>query len=210
MREPLIILIAVGALLTGACADDTGAGTDGATRTEATTPSPELAAPSPTDRAAVPTSDATTDVSELTFATCEMEAFEIGYPGDWWTNPGDEAPPCRVFHPRPVEVEGESLHYAVQAYVDEVEFDRATQEDERSETLSRQETTVDGQDAIVSETRSTGETLAPEGTLRYAYVVDLDGRILVLSTHSVGETDYERDKDILDRMVETVELPASG
>lgn len=204
-RRVLLPLLAATALAVTACGGG-GDGPDTGTTTSPTGTAPPGATPTAT---AEPTSDTADDdaaVDEMTFATCETGAFTVGYPADWWINPGDEAPDCRMYHPEPVEVQGESLHYAVQTYVDDVEFERVTEEEGPDETLSREETTVDGQAAVVTETRASGETLAPEGTLRYSYVIDLDGRILIAVTHSVGDTDYGRDKALLDRMVSTLQL----
>lgn len=181
-------------LVAGACADE---GADGSGR----------AAPSPT---ASPTStNASPGDADLSLTrTCQADRFTIDYPAGWWTNSGDEAPPCRLFHPQEQPVQAESLHYAVQVFIDNVAFDRAVGDDdaELGETLSREQTTVQGRRAAVIERRSSGEGLAPEGTLAYFYVVDLDGQILIIETHSSGDTDYERDKQLIDRMVDTLDL----
>lgn len=191
-----VTLFAVTALVLGACGGDDGPDSAATTVPEAT------ATAEPTSG----TADGEATVDGMTFTTCETEAFTIRYPQDWWTNPADAAPECRMYHPEPTEVQGESLHYAVQTYVDDVEFERVTDDEGPDETLFREETTVDGRAAVVTEARASGDTLAPEGTRRYSYVIDLDGRILVVVTHSVGDTDYERDKAVLDRMVTTLEL----
>lgn len=197
-----LTLFIVTALIVTACGGG-GDGPDGAATTSpAATPPAATATAGPTSG----TTDGDATADDLTFATCETDAFTIGYPQDWWTNPADAAPECRMYHPEPTEVQGESLHYAVQTYVDDVEFERVTDDQGPDETLSREETTVDGQAAVVTEARASGDTLAPEGTRRYSYVIDLDGQILVAVTHSVGDTDYERDKTVLDRMVATLEL----
>lgn len=182
-------------LLAGACADE---GADGPGQA---TPSPTA---SPTSTTASP-GDADLSLGQ----TCEAERFMIDYPTGWWTNSGDEAPPCRLFHPEEQRVQAESLHYAVRVFIDNVAFDRAPgQNDDEAgpETRSREQTTIEGRRAVVIETRSTGEGLSPEGTLQYAYIIDLDGQIFIIETHSTGDTDYERDKQLIDRMVDTLEL----
>lgn len=62
-------------------------------------------------------------------------------------------------------------------------------------------TATRGRSALAIESRSTGGALIPEGERSYTWTIDLDGEILVATTSSVGDTDYEHDKRILDRMV---------
>lgn len=182
-------------LLAGACVDE---GADG----------PGQATSSPTSTTASPR-DADLSLAQA----CEADRFTIDYPTGWWTNSGDEAPPCRLFHPEEQRVQAESLHYAVQVFIDNVTFDRAVgQNDDEAgpETLSREQTTIEGRQAVVIETRSTGEGLSPEGTLQYAYIIDLDGEIFIIETHSTGGTDYERDKQLVDRMVDTLRFSTAS
>jgi len=150
------------------------------------------------------------DLGGLEFARCEGEDLSVDYPASWTVYEDDVVPPCHVFHPEPItDYVGESLHYAIRLYIDPVEFEDAT-EGRIGEDLSRQETTIDGRDAVVVEQRSEGEALLPEGERSYTYTVDLDGRILVATTNSVGETDYERDRSILDRMMDSIAIHAGG
>ncbi|MEX0836187.1 MAG: hypothetical protein WD010_08860 [Nitriliruptor sp.] len=78
------------------------------------------------------------------------------------------------------------------------------------EELDRREVTVADRDAVVIERRSEGEALLPEGEESYTYIVDLDGSILVAATSSVGDTDHDRDQEILDRMMETLTVDLEG
>lgn len=149
---------------------------------------------------------------ELT-ATCEAEEFTISYPGAWQTNSGETIDDCRTFHPGEVSVEpdqGRDLHYAVTLYTDPVPFSEAKEGDSRDEELSRELTVVAGRDAVVIETRSSGQGLVPEGEETYTYIVDLgEDRILVASTYTIGDTDYDADKATLDEMMDTLELSTS-
>lgn len=146
------------------------------------------------------------DVGALDFTDCEADRYTVGYPEDWNTN-SDEGllGPCEIFHPGEIDVpkrpRDRDLHYAVSMYVDEVDFDDLDPRDARSEILEERETTVEGRTAVRVEYRSTGETLTPEGERSTTWTIDLDGEILVATTSSVGETDYERDQRILERMV---------
>lgn len=217
-------VLAMTAVLTlSACADDgespgqqepeatstatespTDDGTETPTGDDTETPTDE-----PTDGTESPTEDAgATEGEPLTLAaTCEAERFTIDHPEGWWTNPGDDAPECRILHPTEVEVESESLHYAVRAYIDAVAYeDAAPHNEDEGEELRREELTVDGRQAVVTEVRSSGFALVPEGELYTTAIVDLDGEILVLTTSTVGDTDYERDAELIERMLETVEF----
>ena len=143
-------------------------------------------------------------VEDLEFTTCESDDITVDYPGSWNVHENADVPPCRVFHPQPIEdFVGESQHYAARLYIDPVEFEDAAGSS-GGEELSRRETTVDGRDAVVIEAQSSGEAMLAEGERSYTYIVDLDGMILVGTTTSVGDTDYERDKQVLDRMMETL------
>lgn len=157
--------------------------------------------------------DGSSEVAAMAFAECENEDYTVGYPEDWNTNePQENVDACRVFHPGEIDIEPNTdmdLHYAVSMYVDQVEFERVRDSDSPNEVLEERETTIDGRDALIREIRSTGDALLPEGERQYAYYVDLDGEMFVAATNTVGDTDYERDKEILDRMV-TEELSFSG
>ncbi len=160
-------------------------------------------APSP-DR----TTASGTPVSQLGFTTCRADRFTIEYPSVWFTNDTTNADACRAFHPEEFgKVEGENLHYAVRLYIDDVDFDAATREsDDPDESLYRRELTIDGRRAVVEEERKSSSGLAPAGTISYTYLIDLDGQVLVAATHDIGDTDYERDKAVLDRMMETISI----
>lgn len=203
-----ISLLTVGALALAGCA--TGDDSDpAATPSPATSPS----GPSPGDPAtAEPLPTATDDtVAAMEFTTCEAPEFTIPHPAEWQTNdPAGLVAACRVFHPDPVELPDEpqdrDLHWAASVTIDNVAFSDVTGAEPTGEVLQQDDTTLAGRDARVTETRSSGTGLVPEGELRYGYAVDLDGRTLFLHTYSIGETDYERDKRILDRMASGLEL----
>lgn len=157
---------------------------------------------------------ADTDVAAMAFADCEAERYTVGHPAAWNANDDDGLlGPCEVFHPEEFEVPERprdlGLHYAAVMYIDDIDFDELLVADNPNEVLKERETTVDGRRAIVAEHRSTGRALTPEGESTYTWVIDLDGQILVAATTSVGETDYARDKRVLDRMV-TEELTIHG
>ena len=225
----LLIATTIGALAVAGCGGDEDPGTaqtepeptvtDTATVTETETETvtetetgtgTETEPPTETGSSAGSPSEG--DVAALSFATCETDDYTIGYPQDWNTNDPDGAvDACRVFHPGEIDLEPQQdmdLHYAASVYVDAVAYEDARDAEPGGELLEERELTVGGRDAIYREVRSDGRALTPEGETSATYIVDLDGEILVATTYTVGETDYERDKAVLERMV-TEELSLS-
>jgi hypothetical protein len=146
------------------------------------------------------------DVGAMAFTECEADRYTVGYPEGWNTNSEDGLlGSCEIFHPGEIDVPEQprdrDLDYAVSMYVDAVDFDDLDRRDNPNVILDERTMTVDGQAAVVIESRSTGEALVPEGERSTTWTIDLDGEILVATTSSVGDTDYERDKRILERMV---------
>jgi hypothetical protein len=146
------------------------------------------------------------DVDALAFIDCETDRYTVGYPEGWNTNRGQELlDACRIFHPgeidEPERPRDRDLQYAVSLYIDQVGLDDVDPLEVQGEVLDQRETTVDGRPAVLVEYRSTGETLTPEGERSTTWTIDLDGEILVATTSSVGDTDYERDQRVLERMV---------
>lgn len=210
-----IVLAAALAACSGDAEVDIGASPDTTTTETAAadmtaTETETLAAPIPTHTAtesgASPSPSPTDpDKAALAFTTCEADRYTIGYPEDWDVNePNQYVDACSLFHPGDVETPEDphrGFHWAAVVDVMAGEYEQVIARDDGNEELSSQQITVDGRDAVVREYRSTGTTNLPEGERWYAYTVDLDGEILVASTSTVGETDYERDKKVLDRMV---------
>ena len=153
------------------------------------------------------------DVAAMEFTTCQAEEYTVSHPAGWRTNePSGLVDACRVFHPGPVDLpdepQGIDLQWAATLRIDEVPYEDVVASDPTGDLLKESTTTVDGRDARVTEVRSDDEGLVPEGETSYGYAVDLDGRTLFARTYTVGETDYERDKRVLDRMVASLELAA--
>jgi hypothetical protein len=198
-RLPLFAVAAVVAL--AGCTDDDPAADD---------PAADDSSSDGTDSTDEASGGSEDGSGELEFARCEGEDLSVDYPASWTVYEDDVVPSCHVFHPEPItDYQGESLHYAVRLYIDPVAFKDATGSG-LGEELSREETTVDGRDAVLIERRSEGESLLPEGERSYTYTVDLDGEILVAMTSTVGDTDHERDRRILDHMMDSITIHAEG
>lgn len=207
MRRTLSLLTVAALALAGCATADDG--------DPSTSPSPTAtpASPSPGDPSTVEPSPSATDdsVAAMEFTACEAPEFTIHHPADWQTNdPDGLVAACRVFQPGPVDLpdqpQDRDLHWAASVTIDNVAFSEVTGAEPTGEVLEQRETTVDGRDARITETLSDGQGFVPEGELRYGYAIDLDGRTFFAHTHSIGDTDYERDKQVLDRMVAELEI----
>lgn len=205
MRRLVLSAFVITALVAAGCGDtDDGVAPD----PNATVTATPTATVAPTETVAPtvePTPTTPTGEPTLALTTCQADRFSIDYPEGWATNTGD-APPCRAFHPQEFgQIENEALHYAVRLYIDPVEFDRVANSDEQHEVVSREDTEVDGRRAIVEERVESGRGLAPEGTRTYVYVIEVNAEeTMIAATYSIGDTDYERDKDVMDRMIDSL------
>lgn len=148
------------------------------------------------------------EVAGLDFAACRGERWTVEHPRDWHTNEPDRWGSCQVFDADEVELperpRERDPRWAVTLDTDPVAWEEA-QPDEALVVEAR-DTTVDGRRARVTEQRSEGAGLLPEGERAYTYLVDLEGEVLVATTTTVGETDYARDKAVLDHMMEHLEI----
>lgn len=138
--------------------------------------------------------------------------YSLEFPEGWSTNEPSAVPSCRYFHPRPFEVpqHTEVFDLAVSVRVDEVPFTEVASEGDSlaDREISREEAAVAGRQAVRVEAESTDGGLLPEGVHSYRYHLDLGERTLTAATQDVGDLDYEMNKRVLDRMMETLDLDA--
>lgn len=211
LRAPLAVTAVLAALLLAACGPQPDAGLttppiDGQPAPEDGQPSPDETGDDTGGGTAPDEAPDQDDGTAMAFTECEADRYTVGHPEAWNTNSDDGLlGPCQVFHPGDIDVPERprdiDLHYAALLYVDEVDFGERLEADNPNEVIEHRETTVDGHRATVTEYRSTGQALTPEGEHSYTWAIDLDGQLLVVTTSSVGETDYQRDKQVIDRMV---------
>lgn len=191
-------------------------------------PSASASAPSPSASAA-PESDAATvrpspsDDGFPNGLTCSNEelGFGVAYPAGWWANeavvPEDPAltpiAACRYFAEEPVDLQPNAgLPRGIAIIVDAAQGPPG-EEPASVEVVDRRETEVDGRPAIVQELRWTEDTAFQRaGDRRYAYRISLpDGEAIEFSTDtSISGADadtYAAHRDVLDRMMETLDLP---
>ncbi len=195
----LLAVVAVGVVLTVNQDQDSAAPIAG------TTPSPQ-----PTSEPQPTTSPQLEDGVVLA-SSCEGGdgTYTIGYPEGWHTNSGEVAEPCEFFDQQPVELEpqtGGAPEHPVVVDVLPVGFDRATDPGRAEQETSRTEATVAGRDAVIVEWISTGRGASPEGMRSYRYLIDLDGRTLMVAAHDLGDRPFDTYVQVVDAMAESLEL----
>ena len=151
---------------------------------------------------------------------CENQELQyaVHYPEDWFTDqavtPEDPAldpiEACRYFGEEPIEV----APNAGQPPTVAISFSRqaaAPPPSDGANVLSTEEVAVAGRPATVREIEGTTESsFFGAGDRAYEYLVELpDGDVLQVSTTTDADGDYEQHKDVLDRMMETLELSGS-
>lgn len=160
---------------------------------------------------APPADHASGDLSQR--CTHSGQGFSVSYPAGWTTNGGEVVPACTAFDPDPFEIPRNSempFDIAVVIDVEDAPYETITESSRWERIVSDEPVTVDGRNARRVEAESTGEGLGPAGMRSLRYVVDLgNGRSLVATTHDVAGTDYQRNREILDRMMASIDLPAS-
>ena len=134
--------------------------------------------------------------------------YTVRYPEGWHANRGDVSEACSFFHPEPFELpeQTEAPDVAVSISREPVPFDQVAGESPAIRISEREETEIDGRAAVSRVTEATGDGLLPAGVRGYQYLVDLDGETMILSTYDVGDLDFERNRDVLDRMAEALRL----
>ena len=128
----------------------------------------------------------------------------------WTAAASSPSPSSRSSPPQPITLPEASEIPADLAIVirrEERPFADATSEDPAEERVSSEEATVAGRPALRVEVRATGQGLLDAGTVTYRYYVDGgDGSTIVAQTHDVEGTDFERNRRVLDDMMESLEL----
>ncbi|MEZ4503030.1 MAG: hypothetical protein R3C39_10430 [Dehalococcoidia bacterium] len=137
------------------------------------------------------------------------DGYAIDYPAGWVTNSGETLPSCSMVNPTAFSVPNatEFLGAAIAMGVEPVEFAIASNPQPTDETVSRTTLALGSRDAVRMEVRSAGSGALPAGTLTYAYIVDLGGdSVFLATTRDIEGQSYAENKDVLDRMIETIEF----
>jgi hypothetical protein len=172
-----------------------------------TTPAPSAAisaAPSPA--ASLPTG--------WTSCTNSAQAFEIGYPADWYTTQLNPDQVCQQFDPMvfTIPVGGEYPLTALNAVQTEYLFDpgRSGPGTSCGSLQLREPTTVGGRRAVRYEESLSAAGMYAEGTRKYGYVVDRNGlefAVFTMADPGVSASDYADWKAVVDQAVETLRFP---
>jgi hypothetical protein len=218
-RAPLMATLAAGAaILAAGCSVGASSAPvidSSPTATASTSPAPSVSAspmqsasPSPSSTTA-PSPSASLPEGWLS-CTNSHDGYQIGYPAGWHTASLNAQEVCGQFHPTAftVPVDGEYPMTGLNAIQTDEVFDpeRSGRRDPAYvRTLIREETTVLGRRAIRFEESLIGEGMYPDGTMRYGYVIDRDGREFIIFTFAVPlEKRYEDWKPMVDQAVETL------
>lgn len=133
--------------------------------------------------------------------------YAVRYPAGWHTNDGSVTAPCSFFHPEPFELPeaSEPPPLAVSISREPIALADLAGESPATRVLASEEVEVAGRPALRRETESTGDGLLPAGVRSLEYLVDLDGETLVAVTRSQSGLDFERNGEVLQQMVATLE-----
>jgi hypothetical protein len=147
---------------------------------------------------------------EWASCTNPEDGYTAEYPAGWVVNTDhvDELPPCSLFDPADVSVQGMEVPFSIAVFlrVHAVEFERVTEDDPFAEELDRRAHPVGDCDGLRVEFEHTGEAMAPAGMVSTAYWVDLGGETFSAKTHDVGDLDYAEKQNSLDEMMDRIEL----
>lgn len=163
--------------------------------------------------------DPTTTTTEARLGQeCATDAYTVRYPADWRVADEPEDEPCTWFNPEPVALPEATEALDVAVHLDhpvEAPFDELaanlTDGPGVDQVLRRDEVTVAGHDAVVVETVASDEApITPQGARAYTYAIaDVGGAVMVASTTTVGEGDYEENKAVLDGMTSSLTTPGT-
>lgn len=134
--------------------------------------------------------------------------YSISFPDEWHANSGEVTQPCTFFDPQPVEVPEatEAIGFAISVGRESAPFERVTGESVTNRVLSEERVELAGREGVRMEIEATGEGLLDAGTRTYLYALPVGEETILASTTDVGDLDYERNREVLDAMVETLEL----
>ncbi len=209
MGLPKIGLVAVVVLSVSACASPAG---DSPAPAEPTSPA-DTASPAVTPAGRPSPSPTRTEAAFEDPRRCENDelGFAVSYPGDWWANPRIEGeggaqpiPACTYFAPDEVDLQPGTDDLTGVA----IRFDLVDADVSRSgEVIFEDEVPVDGRSTVVVELEPEPQLgFVPEGARIYRYLVGMNGSDLVATADDIHHDAYEENKEILDRMMQTIEI----
>jgi len=194
----VLVLLLASALLVGCGAEE-----------ETAEPDPAPPATEPQEPATEP-QEPGEPTGEMQACTNREQGYTVEYPADWHTNePDHPSPACRYFDEEPIDVPEATEFFGAAITISREPV--AAEElleggDPGREVLSREEFEVDGRRAFRVESESTGEGLLDAGVRFYEVIVVANGESVILTTYDFDEHDYDANREVLDRMAETLRL----
>lgn len=168
-------------------------------------PAPDPAPATTTQAAPAARPEPATSLSQR--CTNAQYRLSIAYPAGWHTNDGSVVPACSAFGAEPVQVPRDSempFEIPIVLAVQEVKVEDVTRSSQWERVLSSAPVTVGGRQGVRVEVEASGEGLAEKGMRSVRYAVALGGgRTLLATTHDRAGS-YERNQEILGRMMESI------
>jgi hypothetical protein len=153
--------------------------------------------------------------------TNEKVGYTVQYPQKWFANSRQELSEpeyviaaCSYFDEQQLQIEPYTENNAaIHIRLSKTPFSKLRQMDDKDKTSSKklfQNTTeVNDRTAIVTEKQATGKAMLPEGLKFYSYKVNMDDRTLIATTYDRSSRKYQRNKEILDAMMDSLEIKPS-
>lgn len=136
------------------------------------------------------------------------EGYSLNYPADWYvaTDPGIE--PCTFFDDRPVSVppRSEALGVAIRVDVRDVPLMQARQDSLSEGDKTAEDRSVGDRRAVRLTGVLTEEVLLPAGTRITTWLVEDQGRTIILTADDAGTDAYDEAVEVLDAMVRSLEV----
>ncbi|WGV24033.1 S-layer homology domain-containing protein [Halotia branconii] len=142
--------------------------------------------------------------------TNEQIGYTISYPTNWQANSGQVVNQCQVFDSKSIKLPKNSEDFDETVYIrlENISFNQLVNntDSRTSQTLSRRQINVDDRQAVAIESEATGFGLLPKGRRFYRYLIDMNGKTLIAVTYDVPNQNYQRNKQVLDQMVTSINL----
>ena len=134
--------------------------------------------------------------------------YAVRYPADWFVEDKAQIEPCAFFDDEPLDVppQSEATGVAIRVDVRDVLIAQARQDALSEGEKEAEEAEVAGRRAVRITGTLTEEVLLPAGTRVTSWLIELDGRTLILTADDAGAREYEAAVDVLDQMAESVEI----
>ncbi|WP_071515726.1 hypothetical protein [Geitlerinema sp. PCC 9228] len=146
--------------------------------------------------------------------TNEEQGYSIQYPQQWFTNSGEVVATCHFFDQQPLEIEPRTENFAaINIRIEAIPFQKLRQMSKETKISSKQlfknTTTIGDRTTIVIERQATGKGMLPKNMKFYSYQVDLGDRTFVATTYDSSSRNYQRNKKILDAMMDSLQIQPS-